>query len=485
MRSATRRLAAVAAAVSAVAATLAIAPSTAGAALPEIPAPMVEGPIPAVEPGDPSRNYPFLATPIDLAARGYVEEEYFISGEACRYNGTTGAVVACGFPYETRMVVRRPMDAAAFNGTVVAEWQNVTAQYEVDHYWLESNEHLMREGFTWVGISAQRAGIQPLPPPANPLTSINTLKVWNPSRYGSLDVTVGGTVVDDSLSYDIFSQAVQSLRSPAGLDPLGPLDPDVVIAVGTSQSGSRLALYHNLVWPQYEPVVDAFFIGESRGAIRSDLAVPVLRLLSEVDVRADFKPADSPTYRHWEVAGASHADAGFIGPIVPLLDRDQVVRGPTNCRRNPLSEIPKRFTYHAAWEHMDDWVRTGALPPVAPRISFVDVDPDPAVTTLGIERDAYGNALGGIRLSEHEVATAENSATNGPADTNPGSFFCGLFGTHVPFDADQLAALYRNHGRYVSQVAQVNSANVKAGFLLPADSEESTANAAESAVGRR
>jgi hypothetical protein len=34
-------------------------------------------------------------------------------------------------------------------------------------------------------------------------------------------------------------------------------------------------------------------------------------------------------------------------------------------------------------------------------------------------------------------------------------------------------------------VAQVNAANVKAGFLLPADGEASTGNAAESTVGRK
>jgi hypothetical protein len=102
-----------------------------------------------------------------------------------------------------------------------------------------------------------------------------------------------------------------------------------------------------------------------------------------------------------------------------------------------------------------------------------------------IARDTLGNALGGIRLSEHAIATAENSATNRAADSSPGSAFCALFATHVPFTAEQLAALYRNHGRYVSQVAQTNTANATAGFLLPADSEESTANAAESGVGQR
>ena len=466
----TRRLLAGTAAASA-AVLLALSPSLAGAALP-VPLPTVEGPVPAVTPGDPSRNYPFLATSIDLAARGYVEEEFFISGTACSYGGVgiaNATIAGCGFPYKTRIVVRRPASAAAFNGTVIAEWQNVTAQYDVDHYWLESSEHLMRAGYAWVGISAQVAGIQARPGEPLALT-INRLKSWSPLRYGSLDVTAGGAVTNDALRFDIFSQAVKALRAPVDVDPLGPLDPVVVIAAGTSQSGSNLAAYHNSIAPLYEGVVDAFFIGESRGVLRTDLAVPVLRLLSEVDVAPTFTPLDAPNYRHWEVAGSSHADFGFIGTIQPLLIRDQVVQATPVCARNPLSRIPKRYVYHAAWNAMDAWVRSGALPPVAPRITY---------SAGAIARDADGNALGGIRLSEHQVPTAFNGAGNS------GGLFCALFGVHEPFSAERLSALYRNHGRYVSQVARVNEANVAAGFLVPADSEESTGLAARSGIGRK
>jgi hypothetical protein len=441
---------------------------------------MVEGPIPAnAEPGSGgTRDYPFLATPIDLASRGYVEEEFFLSGTACRWSIPTGSTIltkgACDQPYKTRVIVRRPASAEAFNGTVLAEWQNVTAQYEVDHYWHESSEHIIRSGYVWVGVSAQRAGIQPAPGAAA-AAGINSLKSWSPTRYGTL-----GVLADDSLRFEIFSQAVQALRSPTGTDPLGPLDPEVVVALGTSQSGSNLAAYQTFVYPTTQPVVDAFFIGESRGVVRGDLAVPVFRFLSEVDVASTFAPADAANYRQWEVAGASHAGAGFLDNIVPLLTRDQVVTAPTDCARPAPSRIPKKYAYNAAFDHIDAWVRTGALPPIAPRITF---------TGTSISRDTFGNALGGIQLSEHRVATAENSATNSPDPSVPpaqnvGGGFCRLFGTHVPFTEAQLDKQYRNHGRYVSQVARVNEANVAAGYLLPVDAEISTSSAARSAVGR-
>ncbi len=484
MKQTTPRMSAVAAA----AATLALVQlaSPVHAAAPGVPVPTVEGPIAAPDlPGSPTKNYTFLATPIDLAARGYVEEEFFVSGTACRYAGVgfaAASILDCNWPYRTRIVVRRPAAPAAFNGTVIAEWQNVTAQYDVDHYWLESSEHIIRSGYAWVGISAQRAGVQPLPPPANPLASINTLKAWSPGRYGTLDVTANGAIVDDALRFDIYAQAVQALRAPAGTGPLGPLAAEVVVAAGTSQSGSNLAAFHNSVAPLWRPVVDGYFIGESRGLLRTDLTVPVLRLLSEVDVSAAFTPPDAPNYRHWEVAGSSHADAGFIENIQPLIVRDGLFQIPPTCTFNPLSRIPKRYAYHAAWGHLDAWIRNGTLPPTAPRIRFVDADPGPG-TSLVIDRDAYGNARGGIRLSEHEVATARNGAGNGGSGAS--ALFCTLFGLHLPFDEATIASLYPNHGRYVSQVARVNAANVRAGYLLPVDSEESTASAAGSGVGRR
>ena len=458
---------------------LVVSGGSAGAALPAVPSPDVEGPIAATAaPGDASKGYPFLATPIDLAARGYVEEEFFVSGSACRYTGVGAGNATPGAcaPYTTRIIVRRPSSPEAFNGTVLAEWQNVTAQYEVDHYWHESSEHLLRSGYAWVGISAQRAGIQP--PPNSPAGGINTLKSWNPTRYAALDVTNGGLILDDALRFDIYSQAVQALREPAGIDPLGPLDPEVVVAIGTSQSGSNLAAYHNSIYPLTEPVVDGFFIGESRGGIRTDQTVPVFRFLSEVDVRSNFAPPDAANYRHWEVAGASHAGAGFLDNIVPLLERDQVVTATTECLRPAPSEVPKKYAYDAAFDHFDAWIRSGVLPPVSPRIAFSDT---------AVARDEYGNALGGIQLSEHDIATAENSAVNGPDLTvpnNTGGLFCGLFGAHIPFTDTQLANLYRNHGRYVSQVAKVNESNVAAGYILPVDAEISTSNAAGSTVGR-
>jgi hypothetical protein len=128
-----------------------------------VPNPTVIGPIAATAaPGDPSHNYPFFSTTVDLAAYDYVEEEFFIQGTANRYNTTmplaTGSIIGSG-PYKTRIVVRRPASPDDFNGKVLMEWQNIRFGWDVDAFWLQSHDYFIRHGYAWVGVSAQRAGI--------------------------------------------------------------------------------------------------------------------------------------------------------------------------------------------------------------------------------------------------------------------------------------------------------------------------------------
>jgi hypothetical protein len=190
------------------------------AAADPVPNPNVVGPIPVtVAAGDASHDYVFGTPAADLARYGYVEKEFFIEGTATSYStpaGETGTVASGGHPYRTRIVVRRPISPLRFNGTVLLEWENVSAGYDIDANWAGSWEHFLERGYAWVGVSAQRVGLEGYPPPI-----VNRgLKAWSPTRYGTLDVTDGGRVMDDSLSYDIFSQAAQSIRKPAAVNPM-------------------------------------------------------------------------------------------------------------------------------------------------------------------------------------------------------------------------------------------------------------------------
>ncbi|MBY8872131.1 hypothetical protein K7640_09800 [Micromonospora sp. PLK6-60] len=422
--------------------------------------PVVSGPISHTSAvGDPSHGYPFLATDVDLAAAGYVEEEFLLSGTATRYatQGTdTARVIGTDLPYTTRIVVRRPVAEPRFNGVVIAEWNNVSNQWDQEVDWFQTHEHLIRKGYAWVGVSAQRAGLH----------SATGLRAWSPTRYGGLDVTVGGTINDDSLSYDIFSQAVKAVRSPAGVAPLGRLSPPrYVIATGHSQSAGRLANYYNGVQP-LASVLDAVVLHGGGGVLRTDLATPVFRINSEGDVASGIlsaaarAQADSPVLRSWEVAGASHGDWKLITDYGPLRKRDigsypgGYPGEPQTCALPSLSRVPQHMVQNAVYDHTVDWVAYGQQPPAAPKIRMTASNP-PTVA-----RDELGLALGGIRLAQHEAPLRINSGSN----TGPG--FCFLDGSSLPLTDAQLAALHPTVRSYVDRVVATTRANVRAGYLV-------------------
>ncbi len=418
--------------------------------------PMLEGPIPGTVPGDRlspvlGETYPLFSTWHDLVVAGYVEQEYYLSGAADAYS-TAGTKIGADVPYRTRLIVRRPVSQADFNGTVLVEWQIVTAGYDLDALW---NPRHLREGYAWVGVSAQRVGV-------------DQLRGWSPTRYGALDVTGGGAFTTDQLSYDIFAQAAQALESPGAVDPLAGLDVDRVLAIGASQSASRMTIYYNVVLPQETPVFDgfAFIVGSAPTRVGTE---PIIQVLSETDVTnpATRRP-DGDVFRRWEVAGAAHS--GFEGAEYrrPLQVRDLGAAPVYECTNPHFSRVPLSQPIEAAYGHLARWVDGGAPPPSAPYLEF-------SGTTK--VRNALGLAQGGIQLSQVSVPTALNTGSNS------GPSFCFLFGTHVPFGDAQLASLYRNHGRYVSGVSNADAANVAAGYLLPADAEANQQAAAHSDVG--
>lgn len=429
-------------------------------------------PVPVNVPlGDASRDYPQFATAYDIARQGYVEKEYFIEGYATRYATpelTDGRVISSGHPYRTRLLVRRPASARQFNGTVIVEWMNVTSGHDLDVLWLSAAEHLMRQGYAYVAVSAQTVGVHQ---PGTGLTS------WSPTRYGSLDVTAGGSILDDSLSFDIYSQAVKAVTQPQGTSPLGPLRPRQVLATGASQSQSFLRRYHNSIEP-LAGLIDGYFLYLGIGGLlRTDLEPKVFSVDTETDVlllgRYLTRQPDSDKLRTWEVAGASHVGYANPNPRAPILARDGLpVSDYSVCSLPALSRVLAPQVARAGIDHLECWVRRGVQPPRAEPIRIASASP------VSAERDAFGNALGGIRLAELAVPTATNTGLNG----GPG--YCFLNGSHVPFDAATLNSLYRNHGQYLVKVMQVTLGNLKAGYITAHDAQQTISTAARSRIGR-
>lgn len=423
--------------------------------------------------GDPSRDYPQFATAYDIASHGYVEKEFFIEGMARRYDVpelSNGVLVSSGHPYRTRLLVRAPSSAKKFNGIVIVEWLNVTAGHDLDVLWLTAAEHLMRQGYAYVGVSAQQVGLN---------APVTGLRDWSPTRYGTLDVTDGGSILDDSLSFDIFAQAIQSVRQPQGLSPLGSLKPSRVIATGASQSQSFLRRYHNSIEPLTEGLVDGYFLYLGvAGILRTDLKPKVFELDTETDVlllgRYPSRQPDSDKLRTWEVAGASHVGYSNPNPRAPILARDQLpVADNSVCTLPALSHVPTAHVARAAVDHLSRWIIKGTPPPTAQPIQIVSAEPVTAA------RDAFGNALGGIRLAELAVPIATNTGLNAGPD------FCFLNGSNVPFTNNVLRNLYWTPGLYVKQVTDVTLKNFKAGYITAPDALDTVREAARREIAKR
>jgi hypothetical protein len=436
---------------------------------------------------------------LDLSGAGYIEEEYFLEGTATPYTNDTTAP-AWGSdgqwsavpttptaPYKTRLIVRRPADPARFNGTVVVEWMNVTGQADGTPDFLQMNQELLRGGYAWVGVSAQRVGVEGGVPP------ILGLKNWDPARYGTLSHP------GDSYSYDIFSQAGQALHGGPGVNPLGDLTSDVqrVIADGESQSAGRMVTYINAIHPLVD-VYDGFLV-HSRGAggaplsqaplpavnvpsvarIRTDLQQPVFTIENETDVAFGFFAArqpDTSMIRTWELAGTAHFDQYGLDFVATTGARD--FPQPEFPPLVPACVLPAntahaRYIYNAALFHLDNWIELGLAPPTGTPITL-----NPNLT---IARDVHGNALGGVRLPELDVPIATQSGVGNNSVTPPN--FCVLFGVSAPFSDAKLNTLYPNHGKYVSKYNEALAA-VVGRFILPYNAHEARVEAAHSDIGK-
>src|SRR5262249_26419322 len=104
----------------------------------------------------------------DLGQVGSTVEEFFLESVAACFEpaGPAGAdgywpVIASGqAPFATRLVVCRPSDPGVFTGTVILEWLNVTRGFDAPAHWMLTHRQVVRAGWAWVGVSAQRAGIE-------------------------------------------------------------------------------------------------------------------------------------------------------------------------------------------------------------------------------------------------------------------------------------------------------------------------------------
>jgi hypothetical protein len=430
----------------------------ASAAYESVPTPTVEGPIPVTP-----TSHIFMHTTAPLAEFGYTEEEYFISGTASTYS-TTGAVNVTGtklttggpngngtYPFKTRIVVRRPTNPANFNGRVLAEWQNVTAGFDLEPEWDGNPYAQIKAGYAYVAVDAQSVGI-------------SGLKKYEPERYSSLEDTASA----DAESYDMYAAAIKAIRGDGvGPEPLGNLTSAIhnVTATGASQSCSKLVIDYNKVAPLQEQIANDYLLTDCTEAIRADQPEKVLRVISEFENKNEQTEAEYPTnpsLRHWEAADGSHVPFIVGAAWEPLIDRE-VGASESYCAKSPIfSTVDWPYAVDAGLGELIGWAEGGSPPPAAPRGEYVN--------PKTLKRNSLGQGLGGLRLPEVEVPVvldlAENSAHAAP-NPYPFSAFCTLQGQHQPLSEETLNSLYPNYGVYVEKVEAAAQKMETEGFLLP------------------
>ena len=434
------------------------------------------------------------AATVDLTGVGYVQHEYVAAGTASSYRAT-GALTADGrwtfapdttAAYRTRIVVRRPSNPAAFHGTVVIEWLNVSGGVDADADWASLHEEITRAGDVWVGVSAQRIGVMGGPvlvsvPGAGDIPGKGLVGL-DQARYGSLNHP------GDGYAFDIFTQVTRAVRAGGGL---AGLKPQRLIAVGESQSAFALVTYYNGV----QPLTDAFdgFFVHSRGAIglplvavgksadiagaisgtatifRTDQAAPIMDIQTETDVGSILnsyaaRQPDSDRFRLWEVAGTAHADAHLLGAQAASI----------NCGV-PINNGAMHVVAKAALRALTTWLTTGQAPVSAPEIDVTIAGPGKPPE---IVRDPDGIATGGIRTPPVEVPVAVVSGKPGPNT----SVICLLLGSTKPLAVSRLQQLYASRAEYIQRYDASVDATIKAGFALPEDRAALLAFADPSAI---
>lgn len=414
-----------------------------------------------------------------LSIYDYVQEEYFVSGEAA------------GAPYTTRILVRRPRDMARFNGRILTEVSHIWGGTSV---WRAYNRHLLRAGYMWVEIDSQAP------------SAVGLIKASDPERYAPIEF-VDGELAEDfrqtipfnpnptpetlakeyddfkvrwwsatPQSFEIIAAVARALRE--GLPGHEDHPPRTILLAGISQTGGLtrrfIEHYHSaLRQSSGEPVFDGYLPGASGGDALPDIDAPVMEILGESEFQSvrwgcgvsgqvrglTHRRPDSDTFRLYEVAGMAHRETRFMSD----RDRDRLKDCPLP-EGAVWSRFPSSHVYHALLELMCAWAEEGVVPP-----------PSRILRTVGesdvIERDSVGNAVGGLRTTYTEVPTSRLIAAT------PMGRPSWYHGSEIPLDHSVLEERYGNTENYRRLVSESIEQSISEGFLLPIDAEELRAEA--------
>jgi hypothetical protein len=392
------------------------------------PVPMISGPITAPGAMFPSPALNLTPGAVQVEDFPYVTEEYFV----------TGMVNAA--PYTTRIIVRRPRDAKAFSGTVVAEAMHGLGRSLIFEW---SRVSILTRGHIFVEIVYSPA-------------IVTLLKGFNAERYATQTIANGQ-------ANEIIAQIGRLIKSGSG--PFAAYDVRRATLMGTSQSAgtvrSYLEAHPTLRMPDEGPIFDGFLLaGTLFNTPPPVVDVPMIHMPTQSEVTSyaqegiKYRRPDSDEpgnrFRLYEVPAMPHNNA---------RENPDFLNDPCAL---PVSSFPTGAFTSLALNHLVDWIASGKTPPHAPPIA---VDQDSANDGSLLALDEYGNPRGGIRNVWVDVPIATYAAL--PKGKTPDKDrLCLRAVTEVRLPDATLRTLYGNSEQYASRVDRRLKELVAEGWFL-------------------
>ena len=478
--------------------------------------PLVSGPIPVTK-----ESRPFLGAQVAIESAGYVEDEYFLSGEAHTYDWTGSGhsvkVVAGPGKYVTRILVMRPRNASRFGGNV--EVTVLNASLNLDFGGPTDFATMVKQGDVWIGITTKAV-------------TANALKKFDPVRYAPLDWSnpappasrcadptmiptymAGGKEAlaamakagvrsswpeyEDGLVWDMLGQLGLLLKSDQRSAILPGFSKPWVYMTGVSQSSiyirTWIAGFHdryrtsegNPVYDGYLGVVGPAMIRINQCAADVALEDPLQKLTTPdvpfISISSEGEMWQA-RYTHqadafsrkggivtYEVAGASHRaddvpglapDRISFAPIPDMIKAGMQMPGAAGAPDLiPAGSKPNDFIWQPLVRGAFHNLELWSRRGIRPpRAAGIALD-----AKLEIRRDGKGNALGGLRMPYIDAPVASHTGylTAGG--------FGGVTGAKKPFAPEGLKVLYPDSAAYVAKFSTATDRLLAGRWISPDD----------------
>ncbi|WP_411721935.1 alpha/beta hydrolase domain-containing protein [Mycetocola sp.] len=451
--------------------------------------PTVEGPVAQDADSHLWSSMEHARVPFDVADRGYVEEEYFLSGTANVYDNAGGRlqVSTADVPYVNNILVRRPAQKVDSSGVVLVDILNASNGFPGEDHWRRMWDWAMEQGHTVIGVTSKPIQVDAL---KNFDAERYADLTWNvtdverepiiadPQKHSTFNPFLVVPGAEEGLAWDILTQVGTLLDAKEGRAVLGGQKAKTVLLMGQSQSGVYLNTYasnfHTAVTRANRgPVFDGYL--NTVGAVlerplqqspqggfvtvpgsEPALDVPFITVTAEGDPglfgAATLAAKDLPeNRRHWQVPATPHTD--LLSPVIPADEEIyQSGRLPNTAVHNPafresLNPYPIEPTVIAAAESLVNWSKRNK--DAAPSKWFEQENG-------ALARDETGNVTGGVRygLLEHPLGQYRGAAAPG-----------AVYGSVDLMSADEFARTYGTREAYLALVTQVDAVQLRAGYL--------------------